>query len=258
MTAAIKPSLTKFFKDHPGLVVLTGAGCSLASGIPTYRDGEGNWQRTDPIYHREFLNEAARRRRYWSRSLPGWPLVANARPGPAHHALVTLQSAGLIGPLVTQNVDNLHQKAGHQEVIDLHGNLQSVTCMQCNRRTARETLQRELVRLNPGIAAITPSPLPDGDADLEDSQVDSFNVPNCPECGGILKPDVVFFGGTVPTARVELVMGAIRDAPALLAAGTSLKVFSGFRFCRAVHRMGKPLAILNPGWTRYCQRQVLR
>lgn len=247
---SIDVSLSEFIEAHRGLVVLTGAGCSLASGIPTYRDADGTWQRTEPVTHQEFVSNPARRRRYWSRSMLGWPAVAGATPNSAHLALAALESSGHVSCLITQNVDGLHQRAGQQNVIDLHGNLHGVVCLDCADHTQRRDLQHRLLSMNPRFGALTAKAAPDGDADLPESFVEAVEVPACTRCGGALKPDVVFFGGAVPRDRVDACSRALEAAPALLAVGSSLKVFSGFRFCRAAHRAGTPLAILNPGWTR--------
>jgi len=230
--------------------VLTGAGCSLDSGIPTYRDTDGTWSRTEPVTHREFVTNPKRRQRYWSRSMVGWPAVAGARPNATHIALAALEAAGYVSLVITQNVDGLHQRAGQREVIDLHGNLNGVTCLDCGTAETRRDLQARLTAANPWLQSRTAQATPDGDADLEDSFISQLEVPRCLACGGVLKPDVVFFGGAIPPARTEACLQAATSAPAVLAVGTSLKVFSGFRICRAAHRAGKALGLLNPGWTR--------
>ena len=259
---------------HSRLAVLTGAGISAASGIPTYRDDRGDWQRSDPIQHRDFLEQAEARQRYWARSMAGWPAVMRARPNRAHQALAELESRGQVAALVTQNVDRLHQRAGHREVVDLHGRLDRVRCLDCGELSTREALQDTLKSLNPGLkpgslagggvvapiseAAEDPgdvTPLvtrarPDGDADVPDSLVSGFKTPGCQACGGTLMPDVVFFGGSVPRERVDASMAAIESSDALLVVGSSLMVYSGFRFARHANRLGKPLYIINRGKTR--------
>ncbi len=242
--------LLDFVDQHPRLLILTGAGISVAEGIPTYRDDAGNWARSDPIQHREFLEQASSRQRYWARSIVGWPMVAQARPTAAHEALANLEQSGHCGLLVTQNVDRLHQRAGHRRVIDLHGRLDRVVCLECHRAISREDMQDELLSLNPALANELASALPDGDAAVADELVARCQVPDCQFCGGLLMPDVVFFGGSVPRTRVDEVYEALADSNALLCVGSSLMVFSGFRFCREAHRQAKPIALVNRGQTR--------
>jgi NAD-dependent SIR2 family protein deacetylase len=238
--------------------VLTGAGLSAPSGIPTYRDQAGNWLRGSPIQHREFLTEPSARQRYWSRSLVGWPVIASAQPNDAHRALAALERAGHIDLLVTQNVDRLHQRAGSHRVVDLHGRLDRVQCLSCGAAIGRDVIQRELERDNPALLQLGGALRPDGDADLADCQLAAVIAPHCRACNGIVMPDVVFFGGTVPHERVARVNEAVAAADALLVVGSSLKVFSGFRFCRLAARLGKPIAIINPGPTRADDLAVLR
>ena len=242
--------LTRFLEANPRVVVLSGAGISASSGIPTYRDSAGVWQHNKPITHQEFLQDAARRQRYWARSMAGWPAIRDARPGAGHRALSELERAGNISLLITQNVDRLHQRAGSQQVIDLHGRLDRVSCLDCGTFYDRETIQQLLLRDNDSPSYAKTSARPDGDADLPDGYVDSFTPPSCKNCCGLLMPDVVFFGGTVPKPRVASCMDAIEQCDALLAIGSSLQVYSGFRFCRQIIASGKPLAIINPGSTR--------
>lgn len=243
-------SLTELLEQHPRLFVLTGAGLSAASGLPTYRDSRGRWQHREPIQHRDFLRDAATRRRYWARSLLGWSTVRDARPNPAHRALAQLEQAAHVELLVTQNVDRLHQRAGSRRVLDLHGRLDRVDCLDCGRVSERDDLQRRLLKFNPDFTAAEGAARPDGDRDIPDQALSHFHVPACTDCGGTLMPQVVFFGGTVPRARVDSAMDALRRADALLAIGSSLQVYSGYRFCRAASALGKPVAIVNPGTTR--------
>ncbi len=231
-------------------LVITGAGISAASGIPTYRDDSGAWLRTDPIQHQDFINSAHTRRRYWARSMVGWPLVADARPNLAHQALSSLEGMGRISMLVTQNVDRLHQLAGQRRVIDLHGRLDRIRCRQCARLGSRAELQRRLQIMNPSFSAHIAESRPDGDADVDAAQLEGFAVPDCPACGGVLMPDVVFFGGSVRRSRVATVTAGIERADAVVVAGSSMKVFSGFRFCRLAQQLGKPLVVINRGVTR--------
>ena len=250
--------LQTFLDDHPRLVILTGAGISAGSGIPTYRDAAGIWRVSEPIKHQEFITDSSKRKRYWARSLRGWPAVHDAKPNEAHLALATLERSGHIEMLITQNVDRLHQRAGSAQVVDLHGRLDQVVCLNCNYRIARESIQQVLVREN---ASATAGPLqlrPDGDSDVHQQIVDKFRVPICTECGGTLKPDVVFFGGTVPPDRVAKCMHAIDRSDALLVIGSSLQVYSGFRFCKHAAATNKPIALINSGKTRADSLATLR
>jgi NAD-dependent SIR2 family protein deacetylase len=242
--------LDAFFSNAPKFVALTGAGISAASGIPTYRNDNGEWQRSEPIQHRDFLEKEAARRRYWARSMAGWPYVADSAPNAAHHALAAMEKSGHLSLVSTQNVDGLHQRAGHRNVVDLHGRIDQVKCLACKRRLHRGVFQQVLTDLNPAWSATISAIRPDGDAEVEDSIVDYMTVPDCDDCGGVLMPDVVFFGGTVPRERVDVTRQAIEDADALLVAGSSLKIFSGYRFVRMAHELGKPIAIVNRGETR--------
>jgi NAD-dependent SIR2 family protein deacetylase len=243
-------ALQRFLHEHPRLVVITGAGISASSGIPTYRDREGIWKHSAPITHQEFVTDPARRRRYWSRSLLGWPLVRDARPNRAHRALAQLEELGYLDLLVTQNVDRLHQRAGSAKVVDLHGRVDRVRCMVCDETTNRERVQQQLLLDNPHHTQQPSAPRPDGDAEVTQEVVETLTVPTCERCNGVLIPDVVFFGGSVPKARVAQCNEAVAAADAVLAVGSSLQVFSGYRFCRLAGQLGKPLAIINPGSTR--------
>ncbi|MDX1379979.1 MAG: NAD-dependent protein deacetylase [Xanthomonadales bacterium] len=237
-------------RRHPKVVALTGAGISAASGIPTYRDDDGRWRGRAPIQHQQFIDDEASRRRYWARSMHGWRHVADARPNAAHHALAALEQAGVVTGLVTQNVDRLHQRAGQRRVVDLHGRLDRVLCLDCGFEKTRAEMQRALESLNPAVNGAEPSLRPDGDAEVEDAWIAGFRVPPCPQCDGVLMPDVVFFGGSVPRVRVEAVVADIAAADALLVAGSSLAVYSGYRFCLMAVELGKPLVIVNRGPTR--------
>lgn len=239
-----------FIQQYPRLLVLTGAGVSLASGIPTYRDENGVWQRSEPIQHPDFIKYPATRRRYWARSFVGWPLLAQTRPNRAHQALANWEQAGGIHLLITQNVDNLHQQAGSRHVVDLHGNLSQVICLQCGVKIARHAMQERLATENPHLAGLCADVRPDGDAELTDEHIEHVVIPPCLNCGGTLMPDVIFFGGTIPPQRVEYCLSALQQADALLVVGSSLKVYSGYRFCLRAQEWGKPIALLNPGITR--------
>ena len=241
--------LADFIRRYPRLLVLTGAGVSTGSGIPDYRDARGAWKRRPPVQHQAFLSDPALRQRYWGRSLLGWPVIRNAPPNPAHHHLAELEGLGHAGLLVTQNVDRLHQKAGSRTVIDLHGRADQVICMTCGYRCERDDVHDRCARLNPAFLDLSAGAAPDGDADL-DVDFGGFRIADCPDCGGILKPDVVFFGDFVPKARVNQGLDYLRQADALLVVGSSLMVYSGLRFCRYAQQWGKPIASLNLGRTR--------
>ena len=243
-------SLARFLRSHSGLFVLTGAGCSTDSGIPDYRDGNGQWKRAPPMDIREFSSSTANRKRYWARSMVGWRHVGRAIPNAAHRALEKLERAGLSKQLVTQNVDGLHQRAGSRRVIDLHGRLDHAICLGCGAKRSRQSIQKELVDSNPGFGRIDARTAPDGDADLTGLDFEAFRIPSCGLCGGTLKPDVVFFGESVPKHRVRMAMDALECASALLVVGSSLTVFSGYRFALRAAELGKPIATLNLGRTR--------
>ncbi|GAB3282469.1 NAD-dependent protein deacetylase [Parahaliea aestuarii] len=243
--------LLRFIERHPRLVVLTGAGISAASGIPTYRDHLGNWLHSAPITHQAFVGDEQARRRYWTRSLAGWPPVRDARPNRAHLALASLERAGVVSLLITQNVDRLHQRAGSVQVVDLHGRIDQVRCLACGDTRPRELLQRQFALAGHHPPRVVMATRPDGDADTADSDgKEAVEPPRCGHCGGIIMPDVVFFGGSVPAPTVDRCRAALTDADALLVVGSSLQVYSGFRFCRYARAAGKGLALLNPGQTR--------
>ena len=242
--------LREFIERHARLFVLTGAGCSTDSGIPDYRDENGDWKRSRPVMFQAFVNDLPTRRRYWARSLIGWRHFGHARPNDAHRALARLEQQGRLPLLVTQNVDRLHQSAGSTGVIDLHGRLDQVRCLGCQRRSDREQLQERLLKLNPAWARLDARDAPDGDADLESQDFSRFEIPACDRCGGILKPDVVFFGESVPGERVTAAMEAVERSDAMLVIGSSLMVYSGFRFAQAAYKAGKPIAAVNLGRTR--------
>ncbi|WP_245584163.1 NAD-dependent protein deacetylase [Saccharospirillum impatiens] len=241
--------LADFIERHPRLFILTGAGISTGSGIPDYRDDKGGWKRSPPVQHQAFMTRYPVRQRYWGRSLIGWPVMQSAAPNEAHQALVSLERAGQVSALVTQNVDRLHQKAGSERVVDLHGRADEVVCMSCHYRCLREEVHDRSRQANPTYCGYSAETAPDGDADLE-LDFSQFTVLDCPQCGGILKPDVVFFGDNVPKTRVEHAMAALEASDAVLVIGSSLMVFSGYRFCRHAHQSNIPMATLNLGATR--------
>ncbi|CAM3362655.1 NAD-dependent protein deacetylase [Paracidovorax anthurii] len=243
--------LLAFVRRHPRLFVLTGAGCSTASGIPDYRDEGGAWKRPPPVTYQAFMGDEGVRRRYWARSMIGWRVMGQAAPGPAHRALAALEALGRVEMLLTQNVDGLHGAAGQRSVIDLHGRIDTVRCMACEARVSRADLQEALVAGNPAWASLDAQAAPDGDADLDGRDFSTFRVPTCPRCGtGLLKPDVVFFGESVPRDRVEAARAALARSDGLLVAGSSLMVYSGFRFVQAAADAGLPAAAVNRGRTR--------
>jgi len=249
MPAAAADQLRRWIDGHRRVFVLTGAGCSTASGIPDYRDENGEWKRRPPVMFQAFRTDAAVYRRYWARAFAGWTRFSAAAPGAAHRALAAWERAGTLSRLVTQNVDSLHQRAGSRAVIDLHGRLDVVVCLGCRARTSREAVQATLAAANAGWAAAA-STAPDGDADIADASIASFVPPACEGCGGRLKPDVVFFGENVPPARYEDARAALANADALLVAGSSLMVYSGYRFALQARDAGQPIAIVNRGRTR--------
>ncbi len=242
--------LQQFIGAHRRLFVLTGAGCSTDSGIPDYRDRDGQWKRPQPVTWQAFVQEHATRQRYWARSLAGWPHFGNAQPNRAHRALVQLERQGRLQQLVTQNVDRLHQRAGSRCVTDLHGRLDRVRCLGCERRIERGRFQALLAERNPGWVRVHASHAPDGDADLGHRDFSGFDVPDCAECGGMLKPDVVFFGENVPRQRVQTATEALLACDAVLVVGSSLMVYSGYRFVAAAAKAGKPVAAVCLGRTR--------
>ena len=242
--------LTQFLVDHPRVVILTGAGVSSASGIPTYRDQHGTWLHRAPIQEQDFLQDEHTRRRYWARSRYGWPVLRDALPNMAHLALAELEERGHMELLITQNVDRLHQRAGSRNVIDLHGRVDRVRCLTCSTMHNRDSIQELLERENQWLHPSHQTLRPDGDMDISDEKILQLVLPRCHLCAGDLMPDVVFFGGTVPAARVNSCLDALARADALLAIGSSLMVFSGYRFCRRASQLGKPVAIINPGITR--------
>lgn len=253
-------SLLQFIGDKRRLVIITGAGISTPSGIGDYRDRNGEWKRAAPIQHDAFVRSPETRQRYWARSFHGWRSFIRARPNDAHHALASdVLQARTVG-VITQNVDRLHQSAGQADVIDLHGRLDRVVCLGCGRYQARAELQELLAAMNPWLTAADYSPAPDGDADLllDTAQIREVRVPACETCGGVLKPDVVFYGDSVPRPVVEAAYGWVERSDGLLIVGTSLMVFSSFRFCRHAHRLGIPMAVVNEGRTRADDLVTLR
>jgi NAD-dependent SIR2 family protein deacetylase len=232
------------------VVILSGAGLSTESGIPDYRGPTGLARRAEPMTYQTFTGGAEARRRYWARSHLGWRHIAAAIPNAGHHAVAELQRRGLLAGIITQNVDGLHQAAGAQRVIELHGSLYRVVCLGCGQRTSRAALHERLRAANPGWAATATALSPDGDAVLADEEAARFRIADCQDCGGLLKPDVVFFGENVPRARVQECYVLTGRARALLVLGSSLTVMSGYRFVRHAARLAIPVVIVNHGPTR--------
>ena len=231
-------------------VVLTGAGCSTESGIPDYRGPLTRKKARNPILYKAFVTEASARVRYWSRSLIGWNRIHDAVPNAAHAAIAELESRGFINGVITQNVDQLHQKAGSERVVELHGTLSEVYCLSCGETERRTTFQQRLQVLNPDWWYEGNDIAPDGDVELGDVDVSTFRVPSCSLCGGVLKPNVVFFGENVPKDRVENAWRMYEEADMVLVVGSSLAVFSGYRFVLKAAKEGRPIAIVNLGPTR--------
>lgn len=245
----IDDRLHRWMLRHRRVFALTGAGCSTASGIPDYRDDQGEWKRRPPVMIQAFRSQDAVYHRYWARAYVGWPRMTTATPNHAHRAFATWEAAGTLAQVVTQNVDGLHQQAGSRAVIDLHGRLDTVICLSCGARSTRTTLQTTIAAANQTWRADAAT-APDGDADLDDRAIESFVPPRCERCGGQLKPDVVFFGENVPRERYAEAREALAGADALLVAGSSLMVYSGFRFVREAYDAGLSIAIVNRGRTR--------
>ena len=243
-------ALREFLDRHPRLFVLSGAGCSTGSGIPDYRNMQGAWKRTPPITLQVFLDQPLHRARYWARSMIGWRRFGTATPNAGHRVLAILEQRERIEGVLTQNVDGLHQAAGSRNVIDLHGRMDTIRCLACEDRTPRQEFQQRLLAANPSWAMLDAASAPDGDADLERADFSDFVIPACALCGGIVKPDVVFFGENVPRQRVDDAMGWLAASDAMLVVGSSLMVYSGYRFAVAAERLGKPIAAINRGVTR--------
>jgi len=232
------------------IAVLTGAGISTESGIPDYRGPGTRARAKDPMRFAEYTADGVGRARYWVRAMVGWPSFAAARPNAGHLALADLEARGLVRGIVTQNVDRLHHAAGSRRIVELHGALHEVRCLDCGSIEPRPQVQRRLGELNPHVHTAVAELRPDGDADLPAHWIEGFRVPACLACGGTIKPDVVFFGESVPAAVVEQAHALVAECEALLVVGSSLAVFSGYRFVRRAHERGMPVAIVNLGDTR--------
>lgn len=242
--------LTDFIQSRQRLLIITGAGVSTGSGIPDYRDKNGEWKRKQPMYYQEFMADEIARKRYWARSMQGWPMFSSAKPNSIHKALAAIEKQHNLAGIITQNVDRLHQLAGSQRVIDLHGRLDRVRCTACKSSITRTDLQQLLIQHNPDWRSATAMMAPDGDADLIRFDFEHFKVPPCDLCGGILKPDVVFFGENVPRPRVQEAQEWLEACDGVLVLGSSLMVFSSFRFVRAAAERNLPVVAVNHGRTR--------
>jgi len=232
------------------VLALTGAGLSTESGIPDYRSPEALARPRRPIHGPEFVRSEAVRKRYWARSALGWERMRAAQPNAGHRALAALEHRGVVARVITQNVDWLHHKAGSRNVTELHGALAEVGCLACGAVEERDALQARIVTLNPGWTSQAVTTAPDGDAELPPERVERFQVPACTRCGGVLKPRVVFFGDNVPRATVDEAFAAVEAAGLLLVVGSSLAVYSGYRFLRRAVERGIPIAIVNRGPVR--------
>jgi NAD-dependent SIR2 family protein deacetylase len=251
--------LHTFIESARRLVILTGAGCSTDSGIPDYRSPGGAWSRHKPIQYGAFVRSSEVRRFYWARSYRGWPRFDRAEPNRAHAALASLEWRGKVHQLITQNVDDLHQAAGSRAVVQLHGRNRVVVCLDCRAESARAAMQERLADANAEWLNRAPWDhldageadfAPDGDADVSRQAIDGFHVPPCTACGGVLKPAVVFFGESVPREKVDYAMKRVDESDALLVVGSSLTVWSGFRFVKRAAERRVPIAIVNIGPTR--------
>ena len=253
ISATADPALQRLAELMAGksrVLLLCGAGLGTGSGIPDYRDRDGVRRGNAPIQGPDFRASAALQRRYWARSMVGWPTLARATPNAGHHAIAALQASGRVAGVVTQNVDGLQQRTGPGPLLELHGNIHRVACMACGERSSRATLQQRLLADNPALAALDAPALPDGDALLEPAALAGFRLPRCTVCGGPLTPDVVFFGDGVPPATTATAQQWVAEADALLVVGSSLMVFSGYRLCTLAAGAGMPLLAINLGKTR--------
>jgi NAD-dependent SIR2 family protein deacetylase len=248
--------LSTFLDSHRRILVLTGAGLSTASGIPDYRDKDGVRRGRHPIQGPDFRKSEAVRRRYWARSMAGYPTLAGAAPNAGHHALAQLEADGRIHSIITQNVDGLHTQAGSRKLIELHGNIHGVLCLDCRTVHRRDQIQQWLAEANPSMVPtgpageVVPEARPDGDAELELDEFQDFHLPFCTACGGTLQPDVIFFGDNIPPQRTAEALAWADQADAVLVIGSSLMVFSGYRFAKLAAQTNKPIAAINLGKTR--------
>ncbi|XP_064536427.1 NAD-dependent protein deacylase Sirt4 [Drosophila montana] len=245
--------LEDFMLSKPNILVLTGAGISTESGIPDYRSaGVGLYARTNhkPIQHIEFLKSSSVRKRYWARNFVGWPNFSSTQPNGTHHALARFEREMRIQSVVTQNVDRLHTKAGSKSVVELHGSGYVVKCLGCEYRIDRHEFQSILTSLNPAFKDAPEMIRPDGDVEIPAEYIENFQIPPCPQCGGDLKPEIVFFGDSVPRDRLDAIAKMVYNSDGLLVLGSSLLVFSGYRIVLQTRDLNLPVAIVNIGETR--------
>ncbi|CAG5117934.1 unnamed protein product [Candidula unifasciata] len=245
--------LQDFINSHNKLFVLTGAGISTESGIPDYRsEGVGLYATSTnrPVIYADFLKNPSVRQRYWARNFVGWPKFSATQPNRSHYILSDWERKGRIHWLVTQNVDALHYKAGSQNVTELHGSGHRVHCLSCSFQVSRNEVQAMIHELNPGWSVEAVSIGPDGDVDIRADLIKDFQVPKCPSCGGDVKPEITFFGDNVPKSMVHLVLGKMFESDAVLVVGSSLEVYSGYRFISRASSHGMKIAIVNIGPTR--------
>ncbi|MFW6293975.1 MAG: NAD-dependent protein deacetylase [Spirochaetota bacterium] len=248
LTASLSP-VVDLLRSHSACV-LSGAGISTESGIPDYRGPERTGRPATPITLKEFLASEEARRRYWARSAIGWPWLESKEPNVGHTVVAALERSGICLGLITQNVDGLHLEAGNRAVVELHGALRTVVCLDCKKSESRYSLQERILVQNPGWMHHAGEVAPDGDVHLDSEITSSFRVPACMHCGGTIKPDVVFFGESVPATRVERAFSMLAQAEALIVLGSSLTVYSGYRFVVAAAKQKKPVVIVNDGPTR--------
>jgi len=242
--------LADLLSRHPGFCVLTGAGVSTKSGLPAYRDVQGAWKHSKPMQHHDFISSEAKRKFYWARSMLGWSNFKNAKPSDAHISIAALENMGFVGPIITQNVDRLHQRAGSEKTVDLHGRLDQLICLDCKKLSSRQEFQLTLELNNPDFTAAKRSLRPDGDVDIDSHSLQSFVVPVCEHCNGILKPNVVFFGDVLNPEIVNKASRAVDASPGLIVVGSSLMVYSGYRYVKQAAQLHKPVIIVNQGLTR--------
>lgn len=245
--------LETFIERSKKLFVLTGAGVSTESGMKDYRSERvGLFATSDqrPVNYSNFLSSSEVRRRYWARNAAAWPMFKTFRPNAAHRHLASLEHRGQLHWLVTQNVDNLHLAAGSRRLTELHGTVFAVVCLQCQRILSRDTVQESISQLNPGWSATPQGFAPDADVSISQEDVRSFKAPSCEECGGILKPDVVFFGGSIPRRRVAEVNQRLAECDAMIIAGSSIETYSALRHVVQAKERGLPILILNIGRSR--------
>ncbi|ORY07580.1 DHS-like NAD/FAD-binding domain-containing protein [Basidiobolus meristosporus CBS 931.73] len=255
--------LLDFIKPNVGrILVITGAGVSTDSGIPDYRGAEGTYvtnKNYKPIFHQQFVSNHTSRQRYWARSFIGYSQMTRAKPNDIHRSITELEKTGITNGLITQNVDNLHREAGTENLLELHGNIQRVNCIECKRTYGREQIQMELSRMNPEVELILrgfqakgefPHMNPDGDVELGDFSYTRFSYPKCDQCHGILKPSVVFFGDNLDIETATRAQSMERNSDAVLVLGTTLSTLSSYRIVKAARERQVPVAIVNLGKTR--------